>query len=260
MPGLSLQDADDEEALVRQIQTWAAARRKRYVLIVFDQGIIAGKSARLSNNRVQVFFAPAGQTADSLLVRRINQVQNPPEHTLVSSDRAIISAAAERGMPYIFAEVFAAQMEEERQPPPPEPEQPTLSDAEVAQWMALFGPVPERPPRPPRRRRPEPEAPPDAPPPPPRAYSAAEYKAGTADMSADELAEWLALFGPEPEPALDKHPRAKKTPPHSAADTSAPGGSLHVDDEKKEGRARLTPEEMEMWLNEFGGEDPRQKR
>ncbi len=262
MPDLSLEDPDDEAKLARRLQMWAAARRKRRVMVIFDRGVVAGKSAQLSNNQVQVYFAPTGVSADSLLVRHINRVQNPAEHILVSSDRAIIAAAEARGMRTVFAEVFVAQMAEERQPPPPPPTEPSLSEAEIAEWLELFGPVPERPAAPPRLPLRQPSPPPAAPVPPlspPRVYSPEEYKAGLAHMSAEELAEWLALFGPEP--ASQPAP----APPDAASVQSAPpsrppaarGHTLAVADEHKEGRARLTPEEIELWLEQFGGEDPR---
>lgn len=257
MPDLSLADPDDEAQLVRRLQMWAAARRKRRVMVIFDKGVVAGKSAQLSNNQVQVYFAPASQTADSLLVRHIARVQNPAEHTLISSDRAVMAAAEARGMRAIFAEVFAAQMEEERQPPPPAPTEPALSDAEIAEWLDLFGPVPERPPAPPRLS-PRPAAPPPtiAPQPPPRVYSPEEYKAGLAHMSPEELADWLVLFGPEPAPAPSNAAPAEAPPPVRRQPAER-GRNLAVEDERKEGRARLTPEEIELWLEQFGGEDPR---
>ena len=260
MPDLSLEDPDDEAKLARRLQMWAAARRKRRVMVIFDRGVVAGKSAQLSNNQVQVYFAPAGVSADSLLVRHINHVQNPAEHILVSSDRAIIAAAEARGMRTVFAEVFVAQMAEERQPPPP-PTEPSLSEAEVAEWLELFGPVPERPAAPPRLPPRQPSSPPaapsapSAPSPPPRVYSPEEYKAGLAHMGAEELAEWLALFGPEPESGPPDAALAKSAPPPRPP--AARGHSLAVEDERKEGRARLTPEEIELWLEQFGGEDPR---
>ncbi len=261
MPDLSLEDTHDEAKLVRRLQMWAAARRKRQVMVIFDRGVVAGKSVELSNNQVQVYFAPADQTADSLLVRHINHVQNPAEHTLISSDRAIIAAAEARGMRYIFAEVFAAQMEEERQPPPPAPAEPSLSEAEIAEWLDLFGPVPERPPSPPRRPTRPVAPPPTVAPPPPRVHSTEEYKAGLADMSPEELAEWMVLFGPEPEP--EPTPSDATSPPVPKTPARRPPAerthNLAVEDERKEGRARLTPEEIELWLEQFGGEDPRRQ-
>lgn len=261
MPDLSLEDPDDEAKLVRRLQMWAAAHRKRRIIVIFDKGVVAGKSAQLSNNQVQVYFAPASQTADSLLVRHINRVQNPAEHILISSDRVVMAAAEARGMRAIFAEVFAAQMEEERQPPPPAPTEPALSDAEIAEWLDLFGPVPERPPAPPRLS-PRPAAlPPPAvsqPPSPPRVYSPEEYKGGLAHMSPEELADWLALFGTEPAPTPSDAAPAETAPP-VRRQPAEPGRSLAVADERKEGRVRLTPEEIELWLEQFGGEDPRRQ-
>lgn len=94
MPDISLNDPDDEVQLILRLRSWAARSRKRQVTLFFDGGIPGGKDVRLSTPQVRVIFASVGQTADAMLIRGINKVQNPPEFLLVTSDQQIIAAAA----------------------------------------------------------------------------------------------------------------------------------------------------------------------
>ncbi len=203
---LTLDDPDDEAKLVLRLRSWTAASRKRRVTVIFDGGLPGGKSTRLSTSRVTVVFASAGQTADDLLIRRINQVKNPAEFTLVSSDAEVLAVARKRRMPLLLAEQFATQLPPERPRPAAAPvettdeqriaerrETPQLSDEEVNEWLELFGPVPER------------KAPPPPPPPPPEPAEkepsppAKKRDIGRVDrertLSAEEVEEWLRLFG-----------------------------------------------------------------
>lgn len=202
---LALDDPDDEAKLVLRLRSWTAANRKRRVTVIFDGGLPGGQSTRLSTSRVTVVFASAGQTADDLLIRRINQIKNPAEFTLVSSDAEVLAAARKRRMPLLLAEQFATQLPPERPRPAATPvetadeqqiaerrETPQLSDDEVNEWLELFGPVPER------------KVPPPPPPPPPEPAEkepsppTKKRDIGRVDrerpLSAEEVEEWLRLF------------------------------------------------------------------
>ncbi len=243
MPDIDLDEPDDEVRLVARLREWALADRRRRVLVIFDRGLVAGKDPRLSRGRVQVYFAPSGQTADSLLRRRIEQVEDPRAVTLITSDREIIAAANARRMGHMFSEAFAVRLGEDLQPAPAEPDEPTLSPAEVQEWLDLFGPVPERPPRP-RKRPPRPPATPAAPPPPPA--STADLKAGRAELTPEEMAEWLALFGPEPERPAPETPGATPDPGRPRRRRQPPSAPEQKPD------ARLSPEDLADWLAYFG--------
>jgi predicted RNA-binding protein with PIN domain len=250
MPDIELSDPDDELRLVRRLTEWAAAGRKRKVLVVFDGGLVRGKDANLSTPRVQVFFASTAETADSLLVRRIERVRDPGAYTLITSDRAIIATAQARRMPHMFSEAFAVKMDEDLQPgPEPEPDDsPTLSEAEVQAWLDLFGPLPERPPKRKPRRQPAPK--PEEPPPPPRPPATPqELKSGEASLTPEEMAEWLDLFGPEPgappekpRPVEEKKRKRRKKPGASAG-------------EEPEGEGRLSREDRAAWLAWLGEDE-----
>lgn len=144
MDGISLSDPDDEEQLVRRLQRWMAAGRKRRITLYFDGGLPGGPARHLSTGSMKVIFASVGREADSLIIRRIGKVRNAPEFTVVSSDNAIVAAARGRGMPVIDADRFAAMVDEEgeeRRKPGHEPtlkEDPQLDQNELAAWLDIF--------------------------------------------------------------------------------------------------------------------------
>lgn len=211
MPDISLKDPDDEEQLALRLRQWAAENKSRHVIVIFDRGVISGLAQRLSNQQVRAFFAPTRTTADALLIKRINEVRNPQQYRLISSDRDIINAAKVRGMRFWKSERFvemlgpAAESDSAKQtptpppapPPPTEKEEPQLSQADVAEWLALFGPVPKR--KRPQSTKPSTQAAkkaspsrtkkpiidPNAPPP----------KRGQRELTSDEIEEWLRFFG-----------------------------------------------------------------
>ena len=196
---ISLSDPDDEIQLILRLRQWAAARRKRKITVIFDGGMPGGKSVNLSTPSVRVVFASEGRTADALLVVRIRKAKNPRDYRLVTSDQQIIAIANEKGMPVIRSEKFAMRMGKE-----PEErlaasqanleDDPVVSQEEVAEWMDLFGPVPER--KLMRKKRPS-----SAKPKPKQAKKPkvkrplSEAKHGDEKLDDDDVAEWLALFG-----------------------------------------------------------------
>ncbi|MFL7839893.1 MAG: NYN domain-containing protein [Candidatus Promineifilaceae bacterium] len=150
MPDIGLEDPDDEVELVLRLRSWAARSRGRRVTVIFDRGLPGGKDRGLSTGKVQVVFASGGQTADALLIKRIQKIKNPREATVVTSDNQILHAAAERRMPALRAEEFAQQLnpsavsaeneslvnDENAKKPADDRE---LSDSELEMWLNLFG-------------------------------------------------------------------------------------------------------------------------
>lgn len=155
---ISLDDPNDEMKLILRLKSWSAGSPKRRITVIFDGGLPGGKSLRFSNSSVKVVFASIGTRADDLLIQRIQKAKNPQEYTLISSDQEIIDVANQRRLPCIKSELFAANLEPEKgaakpgrrkKPSPAEDDNPNVSDTEVEEWLALFGPVPERtPPQP----------------------------------------------------------------------------------------------------------------
>jgi predicted RNA-binding protein with PIN domain len=136
LPGLHLDDPDDEAKLVIRLRTYCARTGKR-VTVVFDHGLPGGPSWELSGGGVEAVFAPAGRTADGILRERVRRARDPRALTVVTSDRHVIAAVQARGARVIRAEEFAAQLN----PPPPAKDgvkDEQVSAAEVAEWLKLF--------------------------------------------------------------------------------------------------------------------------
>lgn len=267
MPDIDLADPDDEAQLVLRLRSWTAASRKRRVTVYFDGGLPGGPAHDLSGARLKVIFASAGRSADDLILRQIRKIKNPPEATVVTSDREILTAAERRKMPTISSEIFAESLEEEaseraRPEPSAKPDEPSLSEEEVAQWLELFGPEPETPRRPRRKRPRTPDAASsqketeeaDRRPP---ARDPRELKESGAALTEEEVAQWMEMFGSEPDApdeaqrrdaARDaakevrrrrrERRRQKQSPPRPA-------------DEMKESGASLTEDEVDEWLDIF---------
>lgn len=188
-PGLSLADPDDEAKLTQLLKRWAMANPRRKVTVIFDAGLPGGEARHLSGAGVRAIFAAGNSTADALLIRRIEQLGNPAEFTVVSSDAAVIAAAGRRRVPVQRSEAFAAAMLADRSFESGEKKaadrrpEPNMSPNELDEWLALFGPEPETKPSPPPRR------------PPPSPASPPPKKSRKEQDEADDLDEWLRLFG-----------------------------------------------------------------
>jgi uncharacterized protein len=202
LPDIHLDDPDDEAKLALRLKSWVAAGQKRRVTLFFDGGLVGGKSVELSGGGVTVIFAPAHRTADALIIGRIQKLRNPAENTLVSSDREVIAAATLRRVPTITAEYFALQLSQaqRKQEPSDVAGEPVLSEAEVSEWLAIFGP--EQAPKTKRRQRPPAKA---VPAPPAETEPAADskkpeqpplnvVKRAADKLSEEEVALWLELF------------------------------------------------------------------
>ena len=146
MPDIHLDDPDDEVKLVLRLRRWAARGRKRRLIVVFDRGLPGGRDKGLSTGNVKVIFASSSQQADTVLMGRIEQVRNPGDYTLVSSDRRIRQVAEARRMPIWSSQEFAARMMVDLaesssgagQTAVTPVDDPQLSADELAMWLDLF--------------------------------------------------------------------------------------------------------------------------
>ncbi|WP_420642014.1 NYN domain-containing protein [Candidatus Leptofilum sp.] len=256
LPDIDLSDPDDEIQLILKLRQWTAVSAKRVVTVYFDGGIPGGHNVNLSNSQVKVIFVRQGKTADSLIIARINRVNNPPEFRLVTSDQEIINAAKKRKMPHIRSEQFAHRLnddKEERILPGPTitDEDPVISDAEVSEWLDLFGPVDEnalrnRPkPIPPNRLIPEPEPEPEEAEAIPKPPASSDRE--NPELSDEELLEWLTLFGGEPkqEPQSINKPttETKKAKPRPQKKKKSPNPH------------NLSDKDLDAWNAYFGQDD-----
>lgn len=276
LPDIKLSDSDDEIRLVLRLKGWVAGQAQRQVTVVFDGGVTGGISHRLSSKTITVVFAPPGKTADDLLMQRLAGLRNPRNYTLVSSDRRILDAAKAARIKHLKSEEFIAQMgfvfsEPEETPrltaapaTPAAPEKldrPLLSEAELNEWLTLFGPAPQTTRRPRGsysvlRKRAESEegAPPAAAKRPlTREEYAAMAESDSPELNEAEVAEWLTLFGAAAPGAEKQRPSA--TPPgqsHSVRRKQKGDGRLVT---MKSAPRKLSREEVDDWLQLFGGEE-----
>ncbi|MGQ9716520.1 MAG: NYN domain-containing protein [Anaerolineae bacterium] len=136
IPGLSLADPDDEVELVRRLQRYCRHHRRRAV-VVFDAGVLGGRSGALSTPEVAVVFAPVGRPADDVIRERLRKICDPAGWLVVSSDREIQRAARQAGARVVSAEEFAAKMREPSSAPR-EKRAPHMSEDEIQEWLDLF--------------------------------------------------------------------------------------------------------------------------
>jgi predicted RNA-binding protein with PIN domain len=135
LPGLRLDDPEDEAKLVARLRTYCARKRKR-ATVVFDRGLPGGRSRALSGGRLEVVFASAGHTADGILRERICRARDPRGLTLITSDNDVIAAAQARGAQVMRSEEFAAHLSAPRTVDAGK--DACLSDEEVEEWLRVF--------------------------------------------------------------------------------------------------------------------------
>ncbi len=136
IPGLSLADPDDEAELVRRLQRYCRHYRRRAV-VVFDAGVLGGRSEALSTPEVEVVFAPPGRRADDVIRERLRKLRDPAGWLVVSSDREIQHIARQAGARVVASEDFAAGMRASS-PAPQREHTPRLSEDEIQEWLDLF--------------------------------------------------------------------------------------------------------------------------
>lgn len=145
MPGMRLSDSDDEAQLVLLLRRYAARKRGRRVVVVFDHGVY-GHPDNLNGYGVECHFARSPRDADSELIRRIRAVRKPGQMQVVTSDRAVAAVAHERRIGVISSAMFARKLHPlpgaDAQTPAKPPERP-LSESEIEEWLRLFGELPE---------------------------------------------------------------------------------------------------------------------
>jgi hypothetical protein len=134
MPGLRLDDPDDEQKLVRLLRGYLARVRKKGT-VVFDRGQLTGQRG-MSNSILAVRFARAPHTADDVIEELVRAERNPRGLTVISSDRSVQAAARERGASTRDAAAFARELLST--PARPNQKEKGLSSAEVEFWEQAF--------------------------------------------------------------------------------------------------------------------------
>lgn len=147
LPTISLADPDDEAKLVMLLRRYAARKRGRQIVAMFDHGVY-GHPQRLDGYGVTCYFARSPQDADAHLIRRLRALKRPGDWTLVTSDRAVARVAEDRGVQVISSQAFAAQLMAQNapassSPAPDEKRETRLTEAEIKEWLRIFGEPPD---------------------------------------------------------------------------------------------------------------------
>jgi predicted RNA-binding protein with PIN domain len=143
IPGLSLTDLEDEQALIDRLQAFCGKRRKR-AEIYFDQAP-PGRAGQRSFGLVSAHFVQQGMTADEAIRRRLDRLGKAAANwTVVSSDHQVQAEARSHRARVISSSDFAREIEDQG-PGGNGPEgQRKLSEEEIKRWMRLFGDEGER--------------------------------------------------------------------------------------------------------------------
>ncbi len=136
LPGLSLEDPDDEEKLTRLLKSYRARTGKR-ITVVFDAGGAFALSETRREGGVEIVFAPYGSSADAVIARRVAKSRDPHGWLVVTSDAELADIVARRGARIESSETFAALLTEAHDTVSGR-ENPTLSPEEVQAWLELF--------------------------------------------------------------------------------------------------------------------------
>lgn len=133
LPGVQLNDADDEWQLVQRLRPYAAAKRQA-MTVVFDSGLGPAPQWQLSGGGVTVRFAPPGMEADALIMQLLRASPQPAKVTVVTNDQGLASQVRAAGGQVRSATQFAAQLAPAKIPlaapaePLPDPHDPGFAD------------------------------------------------------------------------------------------------------------------------------------
>ncbi len=149
IPGISIHQEDDEYRLVM----WLRGRQPRLrapMVVVFDGGIPGGTSRALSGGGVTAVFAAQYQTdADAVILRRVEKARSRGDMVVVTNDAALRDRAARLGAQVMRAEAFLSRLAAsthssgspaaEESEEPVFKEKPSMSQAELEEFLRLFG-------------------------------------------------------------------------------------------------------------------------
>jgi len=141
IPGLALDEVDDEIRLIELLQEFCRNRRKE-VEVYFDNAPPGGARAR-KYGAVTAHFVRQGKTADEAISGRLTRLGGAARnYKLVSSDRTVQAAGRSVRAQILSSEDFAAVLLEERidaQGNLGENAEAKLNPGEVEEWLTLFG-------------------------------------------------------------------------------------------------------------------------
>jgi predicted RNA-binding protein with PIN domain len=141
VPGLSLQEVDDEQQLLEMLQEFCRRQRKQ-VEVFFDNAPPGGVRAR-NLGSVIARFVRQGTTADDAIRKRLANLGRASRNwTVVSSDHAVQAEARAVQAQLMPSETFArilVQALDDTRADQGETADAALNPEEVDEWLRLFG-------------------------------------------------------------------------------------------------------------------------
>lgn len=136
VPGLSLDDPEDEKGLIELLQAFCQ-RTGKAVQVYFDNAP-PGQAHAQVHGLVTARFVRQGQTADQAISRHLRRLGNEAANwTVVSSDRQVKANARAARAQVIGSAAFAVKLLD--QPKGSEEPETLPSEEEVEEWLRLFG-------------------------------------------------------------------------------------------------------------------------
>lgn len=146
IPGLSLQELEDENHLIQLLQDFCRIQRKQ-VEVYFDNAP-AGQASVRRFGQVTAHFVRRGSTADAAICQRLARLgKSTSNWTVVSSDGAVQAAARAAHAQVVSSENFSRLLRQSLADASAEviEDRPEgLSPGEVDEWLKLFRENPDR--------------------------------------------------------------------------------------------------------------------
>jgi predicted RNA-binding protein with PIN domain len=141
IPGLSLQDIDDEIQLIKVLRNFC--RQSGKAADVYFDNAPPGESRIQKHGRVTVHFVSQDRTADSAIQSRLSKLgRSAKNYTVVTSDRAVIAASKDAGATAIssgdFSKYLSIAEQAEENDPGTNPNL-SLDEDDINNWMIRFG-------------------------------------------------------------------------------------------------------------------------
>jgi predicted RNA-binding protein with PIN domain len=137
--GLTLKQADDEQALIEVLQNYKRLSRKK--MEVYFDGAPIDQAGPRKMGGIQTYFIKKGQTADDAIVSRLRKMGNRAKQLIVvTSDRRIIREVQAVHASVITSVEFAKQIEKTLSASPSggKPDPSGMSETELDNWLNLF--------------------------------------------------------------------------------------------------------------------------
>jgi len=134
-PGMALSDPDDEHQLLRILERFGHATRRK-VVVFFDRGQPGMGPLSRAGSMVRAHFVPPPQQADDAILEFLRGRKDARHYTIVSSDTKVCDRSRRAGAKVVSSQEFAREVRDRlrqagKEKPPDAPEDFDL-------WMDIF--------------------------------------------------------------------------------------------------------------------------